>query len=96
MTTWLITGSNRGIGLELTRQLRQRSEAVIAVCRQASPELEALGARIEAGVELTSEADLAGLAQRLEGVSLAGAILNAGLLVADTLEDFDEIGRAHV
>ncbi|MFM8278717.1 MAG: hypothetical protein ACKN89_17335 [Cyanobium sp.] len=27
MTSWLITGSNRGIGLELTRQLSARVEA---------------------------------------------------------------------
>ncbi|MFN7898668.1 MAG: SDR family oxidoreductase [Synechococcaceae cyanobacterium] len=92
MTTWLITGSNRGIGLELTRQLSARGERVIAVCRSASPELETLGVAIEAGVELTCEADLAALAERLRGVSLAGAILNAGILIADSLENLDATG----
>jgi NAD(P)-dependent dehydrogenase (short-subunit alcohol dehydrogenase family) len=92
MTSWLITGSNRGIGLELTRQLSARGERVIAVCRTASLELEALGVSIEAGVELTSEADLAALAERLRGVRLAGAILNAGILIADSLEDLDAAG----
>lgn len=87
MAPWLITGSNRGIGLELCRQLHGRGEPVIAVCRQPSPELEALGVRIEAGIELSSEASIAGLVERLEGTPLAGAILNAGILEADGLED---------
>jgi len=87
MAPWLITGSNRGIGLELCRQLHARGETVIAVCRQPSPELEALGVRIESGIELGSEAAIAELASRLAGVQLAGAILNAGILEADGLED---------
>ena len=59
MKTFLVTGSNRGIGLEYCRQLQARGEQVIAVCRTASPELEALGVRIEAGIELTAEAAIA-------------------------------------
>ena len=95
MAPWLITGSNRGIGLELCLQLQARGEQVIAVCRQASPELEALGVRVESGIELSSEAAIAALAGRLAGVQLAGAILNAGILEGDGLEDLqaDSIRR---
>ncbi len=89
MAPWLITGSNRGIGLELCRQLCARGEEVIAVCRQPSPELEALGLRIESGIELSDEAAIADLTRRLAGVQLAGAILNAGILEGDDLEGFD-------
>ena len=43
MSTILITGANRGIGLEMCRQFKARGDAVIAVCRKRSSELEALG-----------------------------------------------------
>jgi NAD(P)-dependent dehydrogenase (short-subunit alcohol dehydrogenase family) len=86
MAPWLITGSNRGIGLALCRQLQARADDVIAVCRSASPELEALGVRIEAGIELTDAAAIAALAERLGNLALAGAILNAGILEPDGLQ----------
>ena len=47
MPTYLITGSNRGIGLELCRQIHKRGDKVIATCRKASKELQELGVRIE-------------------------------------------------
>ena len=89
MTQWLITGANRGIGLELCRQLQARGEGVIAVCRTTSPELEALGVRVEAGIELTTEASVQDLVARLEGLPLDGLILNAGILEGDSLATFD-------
>ena len=65
MSTFLVTGSNRGIGLEYCRQLQARGDQVIAVCRTPSPELEELGVGLEAGIDLTREADLDALVQRL-------------------------------
>ncbi|MFN5220440.1 MAG: SDR family oxidoreductase, partial [Cyanobacteriota bacterium] len=89
MTQWLITGANRGIGLELCRRLQARGEGVIAVCRSTSPELEALGVQVEAGIELTAEASIHDLVARLEGLPLDGLILNAGILEGDSLATFD-------
>jgi len=54
MPTYLITGSNRGIGLELCRQIHNRGDNVIATCRQASKELRDLGVRIEENIEISS------------------------------------------
>ena len=87
MAHWLVTGSNRGIGLELCRQLAARGDGVIAVCRNSSSELDALGVRVESGIELSDEAAIAELVLRLAGVQLAGAILNAGILEADGLAE---------
>ena len=89
LKTVLVTGANRGIGLEYCRQLQERGEQVIAVCRTPSPELEALGVRLEAGVDLTSEAAVADLVDRLAGLPLDGVILNAGVLEATSLEHLD-------
>jgi NAD(P)-dependent dehydrogenase (short-subunit alcohol dehydrogenase family) len=89
MATYLVTGANRGIGLEYSRQLQARGDQVIAVCRTASPELEALGVPIEAGIDLASEAAIAELVTRLQGVPLDGLILNAGILQSMGLEDLD-------
>ena len=55
MSTYLITGSNRGIGLELCRQIHKRGDNVIATCRKASKELRDLGVRIEENIEISSD-----------------------------------------
>ncbi len=89
MAPWLITGANRGIGLELCRRISARGDAVIAVCRSSSPELDALGVRVESGIELSSPESIEALAGRLAGLTLAGAILNAGILESGRLEDLD-------
>ncbi len=90
MATVLITGANRGIGLEYCRQLHARGDTVVAVCRTPSPELEALGVRSEAGVDITSDAAIADLVARLGPLAIDGLILNAGLLERTTLEDLNE------
>src|SRR5262245_46319683 len=89
MATTLVTGANRGIGLELCRGLHERGQTVIAVCRKPSPDLERLGVRVEGGVDITSSEGLAALAQRLRGLRLDGVIANAGILRDDTLDRLD-------
>ena len=92
MATVLVTGANRGIGLEYCRQLKARGDQVVAVCRQATPELAALGVRIEDGIELTEEVAIADLVGRLDGLALDAVILNAGVLQSMGLEDLDPEG----
>ncbi len=89
MATCLITGANCGIGLEYARQLKARGEVVVAVCRTPSPELEALGVRIEAGVDLTATDAVARLVERLAGLPIDLLIHNAGILEPTSLENLD-------
>jgi NAD(P)-dependent dehydrogenase (short-subunit alcohol dehydrogenase family) len=65
MPTVLITGANRGIGLEFARQYSQDGWDVIATARQSSPELEQLGVRVEA-LDLSDADAVAQFAQRID------------------------------
>jgi NAD(P)-dependent dehydrogenase (short-subunit alcohol dehydrogenase family) len=89
MLTALITGANRGIGLELTRLLRARGDSVIATCRKASPELEHTGAEIVEAVDVGSDESVAALATRLEGRSIDWLVNNAGILQSTSLGNLD-------
>ena len=93
MATWLITGCNRGIGLELSRQLAARGESVIGVCRSTSDALEALGIQVIDGVDVATDAGVGRLLDRLGDTNIDVLVNNAGILRRDRLEDldFDEI-----
>jgi NAD(P)-dependent dehydrogenase (short-subunit alcohol dehydrogenase family) len=85
----VVTGANRGVGLELVRQLKGRGADVVGVCRARSPELESLGVRIESGIDVTEPAAWARLVERLAHDDIDLLIQNAGVLLADSLEDVD-------
>ncbi|HEY5659071.1 MAG TPA: SDR family oxidoreductase [Myxococcota bacterium] len=89
MVTVLVTGANRGIGLELCRQLAARGDEVIAACRRPSRALEALDVRIRSGVDVTDAASLRKLAEALAGHELDVLVNNAGVLTVETLDDLD-------
>ncbi len=63
----LITGANKGIGLQLSAQLKARGEEVIAVCRKTSPELSALGVRIIEGIDVSDATSVERLKSELAG-----------------------------
>ena len=90
MSTFLITGSNRGIGLELCKQIIARGDKVIATCRKASTELKNLGVRIEENVDISSEDSLTNLRQKLLGVELDCLINNAGIYEFNSINDLDQ------
>jgi NAD(P)-dependent dehydrogenase (short-subunit alcohol dehydrogenase family) len=89
MTTTVITGASRGIGLELTRQAAARGDQVIAVCRKPSAELEALDVRVESGIDVSVQEDVDRLAARLPDASIDVLINNAGILTRQSLDDLD-------
>ncbi|MEQ8963810.1 MAG: SDR family oxidoreductase [Coleofasciculus sp. C2-GNP5-27] len=93
MATYLVTGANRGIGYEFCRQLTERGDTAIAVCRKTSEALDSLGIRVETGIDITSDDSVADLASRLKNTPLDVLINNAGILRKNTLPqlDFDAI-----
>ncbi len=95
MSTVLITGANRGIGLEFCRQLTARGDTVIAACRKPSAALSALPVEVIDGVDVSDDAAVAGLVEKLSGRAIDVLINNAGVLVPTGLDslDFDVIRR---
>jgi NAD(P)-dependent dehydrogenase (short-subunit alcohol dehydrogenase family) len=89
MDVAFVTGANRGIGLALVKSLKARGAGVVAVCRNRSAALEALGVRIESGWDLTEPQALKGIAERFKDDSIDLLIQNAGVAAFETLEDAD-------
>lgn len=87
MSTFLITGGNRGIGLELCTQLSARGDSVIAACRSSSKALQSTGAEIHDNVEVTDDASVNKLAEKLKGKKIDVLINCAGILTRETLDD---------
>ncbi len=90
MSTFLVTGSNRGIGLELCKQIHERGDEVIATCRNASLELKNLGLRIEEGIDVSSQESINNLRQSLSGLELDCLIHNAGIYEYNSFNDLDQ------
>ena len=89
MPTSLVVGANRGIGLEICRQLRQRGDDVIAACRVPGADLDRLGATVIPGVDVADPDSVRRLAERLRDTELDVLIHNAGILTSETFDDLD-------
>ena len=96
MTTYLITGANRGIGLELVRQLKNRGEDVIATCRSSSSELNALSARVETDIDITSENSINKLCDNLKDTKVDVLIQNAGIFNSNLYQVEDPRSIVHL
>lgn len=85
----LITGANRGIGLELSRQLVDRGDEVIAVCRTSSKQLDDLNLRVIEGIDVSDDDSLKGLRTQTGDGGLDWLINNAGILSVESLDSLD-------
>ena len=89
MSKVLITGANRGIGLELSRQLASRGDEVIAVCRTANAILQSLNLRVIEGIDVSETESINSLVAALNGEKLDWLINNAGILSVEALDSLD-------
>ena len=89
MATVLVTGANRGIGLQLCKQFAERGDEVIAVCREATDELSALDVRVIDGIDVSDGTAVETLHQELDGQAIDVLVNNAGILLRDAFGDID-------
>jgi len=89
----VVTGANRGIGLELVRQLHDRGAAVVAICRNRSIELDRLGVRVESGYDLTAPGSWLSIGRLFERENIDLLIQNAGIASIDSMDtvELDEV-----
>lgn len=87
--TIVLTGANRGIGLELARAWHKRGDRVIAVCREASQELCGLGVELIEGIDVARADHVESLRQRLEGTRIDVLYNNAGIMRDESLDNMN-------
>ncbi len=89
----VITGGNRGIGLELARQYSERGDDVTVACRRSNDDLEALGVRVIENVDVSDDASVQHLKDTIGDQAIDVLINNAGILRGDTFDtlDFDRM-----
>src|SRR5262245_10285443 len=91
MANWVITGANRGIGLEITRQVAARGDHVFAACRSSSKELDAIGKNVTvvSGVDVTNPESAAVIKKAIGDATIDVLFNNAGILWPGNLDSFD-------
>jgi len=95
MTTILVTGATRGIGLELCRVHLERGSKVIAACRTASDELNALGVQVIDDVDVAHADAGTRLVEALGERTLDVLVNNAGVFGNNALGEIDYEDVAH-
>lgn len=85
----VITGANRGIGLELARHYGNEGWRVTGVCRASCPELDRYAEQVVEGIDVTAAQSVARLAAALQGQTIDLLINNAGVLHDDVLGAID-------
>ncbi|PWI33842.1 short-chain dehydrogenase [Vibrio albus] len=83
MKTVLITGANRGIGLELVKQYLSAGYDVYAACRKTSNELSATAAHIIQDIDVSEPAGVESLKAQVPELDIL--INNAGILRDEVL-----------
>ena len=85
----VVTGTNKGIGLQICTQLKERGDDVIAICRSPSQELIKLGIRVIEGIDVSDAKSIDRLVSELAGQEIDVLINNAGMLKVETFGSID-------
>ncbi|EGN76401.1 short-chain dehydrogenase [Idiomarina sp. A28L] len=82
----LITGANRGIGLQLAKQYAEQGANVFAACRKASQALIDSKVTVISGIDVTDSKAAQTLKNELGGSKIDILINNAGILTREDIE----------
>ncbi|MEL7306612.1 MULTISPECIES: SDR family oxidoreductase [Pseudoalteromonas] len=85
----VVTGANKGIGLNFCKQYLAQGYRVTAVVRTPSEELKALDVKIISDIDVADADDVATLANYLHGDKIDILVNNAGIFHNETLADMD-------
>lgn len=88
MTTVVITGANRGIGLELVKHYVAQKADVYGLCRNSSDELNATGAKVITKVDMGKPDLLPASLSELKDLSIDLLINNAGVMARESIDDY--------
>jgi NAD(P)-dependent dehydrogenase (short-subunit alcohol dehydrogenase family) len=75
----VVTGANKGIGLGICSAYAERGDSVVGICRAGSSELAELGATVVDGVDVTDDAAVARLPERVGPEAIDVLVCNAGI-----------------
>jgi len=85
----LVTGCNRGIGLQLCKQFIERGDTVVAVCRTPSDALRELNVSIVSDIDVGDDSSMSRLKDAIGDERIDILVNNAGILKADKLGQLD-------
>ncbi|MEK9656838.1 MAG: SDR family oxidoreductase [bacterium] len=85
----LITGANRGIGLELAKQLHTQGHKITAICRHSSPDIEAIASQVISNIDIREKKDIQSAKNSCECNSFDILINNAGVLQNENIQHLD-------
>jgi NAD(P)-dependent dehydrogenase (short-subunit alcohol dehydrogenase family) len=89
MPNAIVTGANRGIGLQLCQALQDRGYTITALCRRPSDALTELGINVHENYDVTDAAAIDAFAQSVAPDTVDLLINNAGILESTSLDDLD-------
>jgi NAD(P)-dependent dehydrogenase (short-subunit alcohol dehydrogenase family) len=98
--TVLVTGADRGLGLEFSRQYAARGDTVIATCRHpaSAADLQALAARnnkvVIVALDVSDDANIKAVAVQFKGRPIDILINNAGVLGSHEDQTLGTFSRA--
>jgi short-subunit dehydrogenase len=92
MIIMIIIGANRGIGLELTKQLASKGHCVYATCRSLNDELKSInlnGGSVITDIDVSNDDTTSKLNSFFKDISLDYCINNSGILTEESLNDMN-------